>query len=181
MSIRKRRGRGLKSWNFWTPIRGTVYRITALNPSTGGRTWRAYFGKTAQDPWTKRIEEHLWGPDAKDWADTVPGWRPRGNIHEVIAARGARIVVRFWMVPLILTVLERAVIVWGRPVYNDRDNRRNPRRVTISEAKRQRRSRDVQRAVPLVGAVARWFRLLRQLAVLAVLCTLIGVALTAVL
>jgi len=100
-------------------------------------------------------------------------------VHEVIAAGGARIVVRFRMVPLILTVLERAIIVWGRPVYNDRDNHGNRRRVTISEAKRQRRSRDVQRAVPLVGAVARWFRLLRQLAVLAVLCTLVGVALAA--
>jgi hypothetical protein len=140
----RRSRRALRSWNFWTPITGTVYRIRAYHPVTGRLMRRAYIGRTMQNPWTKRIRGHLWGTSdtpAKPWADTVPGWRPDGTVDEVIAAGGAVAIFQFRMVPLILTWLEFWAIVWGRPMYNVQHNR-NPRRITRAGAVAQRQQRD---------------------------------------
>lgn len=147
MLLRHRRWsrRALRSWNFWTPILGTVYRIRAYHPRTGRLMRRAYVGRTMQVPWTKRIEAHLWGTadrPPQPWADTVPGWRPDGTVDEVIAAGGAVVIFQFRMVPLILTSLELWAILVCRPVYNDQRNRGNRRRITRAEAAAQRRQRD---------------------------------------
>ena len=160
LRIPNRSQRGIKSWNFWTPITGTVYRIQAYHPVTGRLMRRAYFGKTMQDPWKKRIKGHLWGTGdtpAQPWADTVPGWRPNGTVDEVIKAGGAVVIVRFRMVPLILTWLELAAIVVGRPRYNVLLNRRNPRRIPKWKAVEQRRERDARRGSQPWGAPSgRW-------------------------
>jgi len=162
LRIPNRNQRGIKSWNFWAPITGTVYRIRAYHPVTGRLMRRAYIGKTMQDPWTKRIKGHLWGTRdirAQPWADTVPGWRPDGTVEEVIAARGAKVVCRFRMVPLILTQLEFWAIRLGLPVYNDQHNRGNPRRIPKWKAVEQRRERDVRRGLQPWGAPSgRWVR-----------------------
>lgn len=148
---RRRSRRGLKSWNFWTRIIGTVYCLRAYHPVTGRLVRRAYIGRTMQVPWTKRIEAHLWGTADRlpqPWADMVPGWRPDGTVDEVTAAGGAAVIVQFRMVPLLLTWLEFWTIVWGRPMYNVQHNR-NPRRITRAEAVAQRQQRD--RGLPVQG------------------------------
>ncbi len=145
----------LRSWNFWTPITGTIYGFRAHHPYGGWRRIRAYYGRTAQVPWTKRAEAHLWGTSdrpAKPWADTVPGWRPNGTIEEVIAAGGVYKVWQGRTVMLILCSVEYLTIKLGRPRYNDVWNRSNPRRITKRRARRARLIRDFGLA-PVVGAL----------------------------
>jgi len=162
LRIPNRNQRGIKSWNFWTPITGTVYRLRAHHPVTGRLMRRAYIGRTMQVPWTRRIEGHLWGTrdtPAQPWADTVPGWRPNGTVEEVVAAGGAAVIVQFRMVPLILTWLEFAAIVVGRPKYNVLLNRGNRRRIPKWKAVEQRRERDARRGSQPWGAPSgRWVR-----------------------
>jgi len=162
LRLPNRKQRGIKSWNFWTPITGTVYRIRAYHPVTGRLMRLAYIGKTMQDPWKKRIKGHLWGTwdtPAQPWADTVLGWRPNGTVEEVIAAGGAKVVCRFGMVALILTQLEFWAIRLGLPVYNDKWNRGNPRRIPKWRAVEQRRERDARRGSQPWGAPSgRWAR-----------------------
>ena len=160
--------RGLVGWFRWlrrglTPCLGTIYRIRAYRPDGSGQLMhRAYFGQTRQVPWTKRIEGHLWGTDdtrPQPWADTVPGWRPNGTVEEVVAAGGAAVIVQFRMVPLILTWLEFAAIVVGRPKYNVLLNRGNRRRIPKWKAVEQRRERDARRGSQPWGAPSgRWVR-----------------------
>lgn len=183
MRLRRKRRR-LRWWNFWTVQTATVYQIRVKLP---GEWWSrcGYVGQTTQVPWTDRIADHLWGgagTKPKVWADTVPGWGPYRNVAAVVAAGGARRVARFPIVPM-LRFLLNAAERWGvtvlRPCHNVLLNHHNPRRVSADRASRERRLRDVQRRVPVLGAVAQCFRLMRQLVALALICTLIGVALTA--
>lgn len=158
MARKRKRKPALTDWNFWTIITATVYQVNGYHPDDlvrgvqRPRVIDAYYGKTMQTPWTRRIEAHLWGARGeppKSWADTVPGYRPDGPagraVDEVVAAGGARVVWTARSVPLILTWVEFVVIRWGRPYYNDRDNRDNPRRITKDEQIRQRAVRDGRR------------------------------------
>lgn len=127
-----RKRRGLRSWNFWTPILGTVYGVRGLH---NGRIRYIYGGKTTQVPWTKRLEDELWGKYHRDgqrwWAHTVLGWRPDGNIAEVIAAGGVFVQWQARTVPLVLSMVET---IWAirirRPIHNIQHNTGNRRRST---------------------------------------------------
>jgi hypothetical protein len=123
-------GHGLKSWNFWTPITGTVYGVRG---HWKGRVRYIYGGKTTQVPWTKRAEDHLWArhweKQPKWWAHTVLGYRPNGTIQEVLAAGGFYVIWQARTVPLILSMVEVIyAIKIKRPVHNLQWNTRNRRR-----------------------------------------------------
>ncbi len=147
-------------WNFWTPILGTIYGIYGYHPRTGKLCY-VYGGKTMQVPWTKRIRAHLWGTEdtpPKAWADTVPGWRPDGKVHEVVAAGGAKVEWQARTVSLVLTLVEvQYAIRLRRPLYNDQHNRNNPHRIPKAEQLRQRAWRDagMRRRPGLVSGLAR--------------------------
>jgi hypothetical protein len=130
MSRRPASRRGLKSWNFWTPILGTVYGVRGYYR---GRPRYIYGGKTTQVPWTKRPEDHLWARHweraPKFWAHTVLGYRPNGTIEEVIAAGGVFIIWQARTVPLVLSLVEVIyAIKIRRPVHNRQWNMNNRRR-----------------------------------------------------
>lgn len=137
---RTRSGHGLKSWNFWTPITGTVYGVRG---HWKGRVRYIYGGKTTSVPWTIRIEDHLWArhweKQPKWWAHTVLGYRPNGTVQEVIAAGGVFIIWQARTVPLILSLVEVIyAIKIKRPVHNrqwNTGNRRRSRTADISELK----------------------------------------------
>jgi hypothetical protein len=162
---------GLKSWNFWTPINGTLYGYRAYHPddfllqlqgaSIRPRVIYAYGGKTIRR-WEKRMEEHMWGggqydSKPKPWADTVPGWRPDGTVDDIIAAGG---VYRIWhgrTVPLLLSLGEVVyAIKLKRPYYNHQWNLGNRRRIPLHKQENQRQLRDLTRgAASPVGIRAR--------------------------
>lgn len=147
---RRRRSRNLKDWNFWSIVNGTIYGVRTFHPVTG-RLVYGYGGKTIQEPWTRRIKQHLWDDEyfnsrAKPWADLVPGWRSDGTVGEVIAAGGAFPLWQGRTVPLILTCLEILFAIRLRfPLYNDKHNHGNPRRIAMSTAIEQRADRDARR------------------------------------
>lgn len=128
---RRRSGHGLKSWNFWTPITGTVYGVRGHYRGNPRRY--IYGGKTTQRPWTKRIEDHLWARHweraPKFWAHTVLGYRPGGTVQECIDAGGVFIIWQARTVPLILSLVEVIVAIkLRRPVHNRQWNTGNRRR-----------------------------------------------------
>lgn len=141
---------GPSIWNFWSRHDSVVYGLRGTHPRTG-RLARAYVGKTIQKPWTRRIEQHLFGggrynSTPQPWADTVPGWRPNGTVDEVIAAGGAYIIWRGRWSPMGLAMRE-SLAIWGlRPLYNYQGNRRNRRRIEKYKATTQRMERDQTRA-----------------------------------
>jgi len=155
-----------------------VYLVRGHHPLTG-RVKRAYVGKTVQRPWTKRIDQHLWGRGQyhnppQPWADTVPGWRPNGSVAEVIAAGGVTILWEGRCSPFGLWWREIFFILLLRPKYNYQWNRANSSRITMTKAKRQRESRDrVGVSYPALAGELRilhrwitWFALLAVCAVL---------------
>lgn len=124
----------LSKYNFWSRIDGTLYGIRAFHPRSGRLTF-AYGGKTFQHPWTKRIDQHLWGrgtsEPAKPWAHTVPGWRPNGRVEEVIAAGGVFVIFQGRVSPFGLWWREILFAIWLRlPLYNNQHNLHNPRRLS---------------------------------------------------
>jgi hypothetical protein len=130
----------------WSRHHGVVYLIRGHHPLTG-RVKRAYVGKTIQRPWTKRIDQHLWGRGQyqnppQPWADTVPGWRPGGSVSEIIAAGGVSILWEGRWSPFGLWWREILLILLLRPKYNYQWNRANSSRITMTKAKNQRVSRD---------------------------------------
>lgn len=152
---------GLKSWNFWTPITGTLYGWTAYHPDdvllvlqgatiTPRRVY-AYGGKTMQVPWTKRISDHAWGSArygtvAKPWMDTVPGWSPNGTVQDIVDAGGVRIIWQARTVPLVLSIGEYLIAIrCRRPYYNYQGNLGNSCRVPIYRQEDQREQRDLLR------------------------------------
>ena len=146
--MRRRPEGGPRWWNFWTRVLGTTYEFTGWHPDdmhlppAQRRKIRAYGGKTIQRPWTKRIEEHMWGRhygnEPKPWRDTIPGWRPNGTAQEIIAAGGVRITWQHWTVPLVLSLVEWFYsIKWRRPYYNDIGNHNNRRRIDKTTQKVQ--------------------------------------------
>lgn len=123
-----------------------LYLIRASHPRTG-RTIRAYVGKTTQRPWTKRIDQHLWGRGkydnpAQPWADTVLGYSPDGTVRDVIAAGGVRVIREGWWSPFGLWWREILAIWLLRPRYNYQWNRANRHRITMNRAKEQRSYRN---------------------------------------
>jgi hypothetical protein len=138
---------GLHWWNFWSRLNGTLYGIRAHHPENYNRPIFAYGGKTFQQPWTKRIEEHLWGrhygntPHA--WVDTVYGYHPNGDVTDVIAAGGAYIIWHGRCSPFGLWWREILMIWTKRPYYNSIWNTGNRRRIVKSVAVAQRAARDM--------------------------------------
>lgn len=150
----------MKSWNFWTPVQGTLYGIRAYHPddymlqlqglSVTPRVIYAYGGKTWRR-WESRMNEHLWGggqynATPQPFADTVLGWRQDGTLDEVIAAGGVYPIWQGWTVPLLLSVGEVFYAIRiKRPYYNYQWNLGNSRRIPIPKAEDQRELRDVMR------------------------------------
>jgi len=162
---------GLRSWNFWTPIYGTLYSYRAYHPDDyllylqgsqiTPRTIYAYGGKTTRRDWEARVEEHLWGGGAYDskpdpWADTVLGWHPDGTVEQVMAAGGYRNTWQGRTVPLLLSIGEILIAIkLRRPLYNHQWNLGNRRRIPIYMQEDQRQLRDLARGpgspVPVRG------------------------------
>jgi hypothetical protein len=152
---------GLKSWNFWTPINGTLYGWRAYHPddyllllqgaNIKPRVIYAYGGKTTQHPWTKRIEQHAWGRGRYDnkpqpWVDTVLGWTPNGTVTQLIAAGGVFTIWQGRTVMLLLSWGEILIAIkLRRPYYNHQWNQGNRRRIPIPVAEDQRELRDTLR------------------------------------
>lgn len=146
--MRAKRRRPLQWWNFWTVLLCTGYEFRAWHPDDMGlpagqrRLIRAYGGRTWQQPWTKRIEEHMWGKHygnkVKPWRDTVPGWRLDGTVQEIIQAGGVRVMWQFRTVPIIAVWTEWCYsIKWRRPRYNQVGNEGNRKRITPELARAQ--------------------------------------------
>lgn len=152
---------GLRSWNFWSPINGTLYGYRAWHPddfllqlqgaAIRPRVVYAYGGKTTRRDWRARAEEHMWGggrygstQDA--WADTVLGWRPDGTVEDVMAAGGYWNIWQGRTVPLLLSIGEVLIAIkMRRPYYNYQHNQRNRRRIPIPVQEEQRELRDAVR------------------------------------
>lgn len=164
--------------DIWSRYNGVVYLIRGHHPYTG-RTKRAYVGKTVQRPWTKRIDQHLWGRGQyhnppQPWADTVPGWRPDGSVAEVIAAGAVKILWEGRCSPFGLWWREIFFILLLRPKYNYQWNRANSSRITKTKARKQRVMRDrVGTSYPAFAGelkvLHRWFVGVASLAVCALL------------
>lgn len=119
---------------------GAVYVVMGLHPVTGRRVV-LYVGLTTQRPYRDRdqvlryprIEQHLFGSDyygtaAKSWSDTVTDWR---FAHE-----------SWYFLRAILPAFEVINIRWRKPLYNDKWNRDNPRRIDKRTMMAQRAQRD---------------------------------------
>lgn len=161
---------GLRSWNFWTPIYGTLYAYRSYHPGdfllmleghpVRPRTIYAYGGKTTRRDWEARLEEHMWGggpygATADPWADTVLGWSPDGTVDDIMAAGGYYNIWQGWTVPLFLSIGEVLIAIkLRRPYYNYQWNQTNPRRIPIYEQESQRELRDLARG-PGSGIPAR--------------------------
>jgi hypothetical protein len=151
---------GLKSWNFWTVVDGTLYGYRAHHPDDyllllqgadiQPRRVYAYGGKTIRD-WRARAEEHMWGRGkyhnpAQPWADTVLGWTPNGTVDDLITAGGYFAIWQGRTVPLLLSLGEIFIAIkLKRPMYNHSFNLGNRRRIPIYEAENQRELRDLAR------------------------------------
>jgi hypothetical protein len=149
---------GLHWWNFWGRIDGALYLLRGTHPRSG-RVIRAYAGKTFQHPWTKRIDQHLWGRGrygnpAQPWADTILGWTPGGTVDQVIAAGGCRLVWHGRCSPFGLWWREILVIWVVRPKYNYQWNRGNRSRIEKYKATDQRAQRDQRRTRVAAATVA---------------------------
>lgn len=165
--------------NIWDRQPAVLYLIRARHPLTG-RTVRAYVGKTTQRPWTKRIDQHLWGRGqyrnpAQPWADTVLGYRSDGSVREVISADGVRILREGRWSPFGLWWREILAIWLLRPRYNYQWNRANRHRITMSQAKRQRTYRN--RFGMSENGFARGLRVLHGLWLAFALSVVVGVLL----
>lgn len=152
---------GLRSWNFWTPVYGTLYGYRAYHPDDfllqlqgydiNPRVIYAYGGKTTRRDWEARVEEHMWGGGQYDttpdpWADTVLGWRPDGTVAAIMAAGGYWNMWQGRTVPLILSIGEVLIAIkLRRPVYNYQWNLGNRRRIPIPVQEDQRELRDLAR------------------------------------
>lgn len=152
---------GLRSWNFWTPIYGTLYAYRCYHPddfllqleghTIRPRTIYAYGGKTTRRDWEARVEEHMWGGGQYDstadpWADTVLGWHPDGTVDDILDAGGYWNMWQGWTVPLFLSIGEVLIAIkLRRPYYNYQWNQGNRRRIPIYEQESQRELRDLAR------------------------------------
>lgn len=90
-----------------------------------------YVGKTRYVPYLKRVDEHLGlsnrFPNARQaWADL---------------ACDSRALVSAKMPGIVMWLIEVVLIITLRPLYNDRWNRWNRRRVPLGEQRRQERVR----------------------------------------
>lgn len=112
---------------------GYLYEFTVRHPRTEKEVC-GYVGLTHRDPQT-RYEEHMgngrYGAPAKPWVDTVTDWRVTYSSKSISEASLAR--------------REKVQILLKLPLYNITHNSNNPRRVTPTEAKRQRMVRDRKR------------------------------------
>lgn len=135
-------------WGF-TFAYGAIYLIFGWHPMTGRRVC-LYVGLTTQKPWVDndglkrypRIEQHLIGSDfygstPKVWGDTVTDWK-------------FAVETRYMISPL-LKLLELVFIKLYRPLYNDKMNRGNRRRIDKRTAIAQRQGRDSRRMTDSLG------------------------------
>lgn len=106
----------------WRP--GVIYAYSTLDAETGDREPWAYVGQTRQELY-KRHNQHI---ACQPWSDLFP---------EV------RIVFKFKHCPdWWLTLTEKLVIKFTKPLYNYEYNTKNPRRIPIYQAKADREMRD---------------------------------------
>lgn len=116
---------------------GGPWPLAALLLACSGRHF-AYVGETRS--FAHRDRQHRsgdvrWGSHAKPWSDldpkcyrlSMPGWK--------------------WLLRSVETLL--IVLLW--PVYNDKKNRWNPRRITMARARSMRYARDDVRAGGSLG------------------------------
>jgi hypothetical protein len=141
---------------------GAVYLIFGLHPVTGRRKC-IYVGLTTQKPWTDndgvlrhpRIEQHILGSDyyetpQKVWADTVTDWRFSIETRWMPGVK-KRPGHRGEYGP-VLNFLETVYIRLFLPLYNNRKNSTNRRRIVSRVAQAQRAERDAGIATPAYRA-----------------------------
>jgi len=119
---------------------GEVYAYRTRKPS--GRSWLrqwGYVGKSRNG--ARRHRQHM-GVKATGDRFPAPGqpWNDLDPVRYVLWRSGK---VRGWR----LSLVEALCIRFTMPVYNDKLNRGNPRRIPIRTAKRQRAARDAGRFV----------------------------------
>lgn len=121
---------------------GAIYVVLGLHPLTG-RLRCIYVGLTTRPPWKdfdgderdSRLDEHIVGSNRyskpcppKVWADTAVSYY---FVHE-----------SWYFLPGVLKLFERVNIKLRKPLYNDKMNHANTRRIDKDTARTQRAQRD---------------------------------------
>lgn len=139
MTVRQhKKGGGVYVWRTRKPH--AVIGLPIIGRHTG------YVGET--NSFRRRGGEHIEGTSryrelvrAKDWADLSP------KVYEISLpdSRRLRLLVEWLLIKILL------------PVYNDRHNRSNPRRISLKRARAQRFARDqFGSTAMIIQAAIRW-------------------------
>lgn len=133
---------------FGAARKGEVYAYRTLRPNRRRPRHWAYVGKSRDGQ--RRHRQHMgvklptdrYAAPGQPWNDLDP--------RRYVLWRSAK--VRAWRLALMEFLFIRLLL----PVYNDKMNRANPRRIPIYEARRQRAARDAGLWVRPAPARVRW-------------------------